>query len=133
VVWKTRISWAVFVIGGLWVASLEGVRPAAGPPWLRALAGGYVTWALYWGLPVVWRRRRAFLDRLREWITFKGQLTRWAACESIFWTWAVLFSVLGGGLLQFAQVIRRRRGSAPRRPLVSVMSARSPRPPTSHP
>jgi hypothetical protein len=133
VVWKTRVSWLVFVAGGLLAASLEDARPTAGPPWARALAGGYVAWALYWGLPVVSKQRRAFLDRLREWITCKNQLARWAACEWIFWTWVMCFSVFGGGLYQFALVIRRRRGSTPRRPLASLLAPRSSRPPSSRP
>jgi hypothetical protein len=132
-VWRTRISWAVFLAGGLWGASVEGIAPDPHPPWVRALAAGYVAWSLYWGLPAMWRRRRALLERLRAWISSKNQLTKWAICESIFWTWAFLFSVLGGGLHQFAQAVRMRRGASPRRPLTTVLGSSSARTPTSRP
>ena len=122
---KTRLSWAVFVAGGLAGLSMGNGPLNPEPPWVNALLCAYFAWSLYWGLPAAWRHRRPVLTHLHHWITLKDQLAKWALCQSIFWTWALLFSVFGGGLYQFFQHLRVRRGAAPRRPLISVLSSSS--------
>jgi len=122
-VWRTRLSWVVFVLGGLCGLQLDSVGRSAGPAWVDALISGYAAWCLYWGLPVVWRVRRPFLARLDRLFHLENRLGKWVLCQSLFLTWAVLYSICGGGLHQFAVQVRRRRGAAPYRPLNSVLTA----------
>lgn len=110
-VWKTRLSWGVFVLGGLIGLGSGGGRYGSTPAWVNALTNGYVLWALFWGLPVVWGRRHSIVDRLNRWVPMMGCMTKWALYLSIFWAWALLFSVFGGGLHQFVQQARINRGA----------------------
>ena len=82
----------------------------AGSRWLAALVDGYVFWALFWGWPAAWKSRQPSMARLGSLITLQNQLAKLALRWALFYTWIVLFSVLGGGVYEYVQARRMPAG-----------------------
>lgn len=57
---------------------------------------GYTTWAIFWGIPVVWRWTKGVTD------SFIANLLFWGLC-SIPLGVAILYGVFGGGIYQFLE------------------------------
>jgi hypothetical protein len=109
---KVQWSWAVFAIGVL-VGIFLGVGSAtAGSRGLAALVNGYVFWALLWGWPAAWKSRQPALARLGSLITLENQIAKLALRWTLFYTWILLFSVLGGGIYEYVHA-RRMPASRP--------------------
>lgn len=111
---KVQLSWFVFAVGVLAGTFVGFGSPLAGPRWLAALVVGYVFWALFWGLPAAWKSRQPAMARLGSLITLENQLAKLALRWALFYTWVVLFSVLGGGVYEYVQA-RRMPASRPTR------------------
>lgn len=97
------------------VVAVLGIASGAGAPPPLSLAdrliGGYVLWALFWGVPAVWGW---FFGAGRGWVRFSGHgfvdgLLRMAFAVLLFVMAAYMFSVLGGGIYCFASRAWRHR------------------------
>jgi hypothetical protein len=113
--WKMNFSWLFLAGGALWGADTaqQGSNPV-----LAALCSGYILWALYWGMPAMWRWwRRLSLpgsDRVKSLLGLAGLLSGglfavgfWLARKIFSFTLLIVggyfFSVCGGGPYQFVK------------------------------
>lgn len=107
-VWKLHLSWLVLAAGGLWGISIakHSVPPASPVPF--ALMVGYITWALYWGVPPFWRWWRRSGMNIARMARFLpgGCLIQAAIGFTVLFAGGYFFSVFGGGIYQFARHLR---------------------------
>ena len=120
------ISWAFAVIGAL-------IGAAAGKgehvvPLLTAILGAYVAWALYWGVPPVWRGWCGLFRNAGCFVftTPAGWLILLLAFFYIPLVGGYLYGVLGGAIYEFLKCRRLAMGLSPATGLFS--SSREPEP-----
>ena len=102
-------SFGALIVGG-WL----GTELAPQQPVSAALAGGYLLWAHYWGMPPVWRWWRRQLPLVLAGCGVSGCPLVFAVAIALFFACAYCYSVFGGGLYQCLKyVYSTRRTRAP--------------------
>jgi hypothetical protein len=99
------LSWFFLLAGAAWGARLSYSGRASGDPLVSALSGGYLLWALYWGVPVVFRWWMG-LDFGREW---QPRLLKFLLGSLLVPLFSHLYGVFGGGLYQCLKTWWRSR------------------------
>jgi hypothetical protein len=108
---KLYASGGALLLGLYWGARI-GPRPAVGD----VLLAGYACWALFWGIPPVWRYWRRWAARLvMSGCSAFGWPLAVAIWVSLFVTSVWFYSLLGGGIYEFIKCLRggRRPVSGP--------------------
>jgi hypothetical protein len=107
------ISWAFAAIGALIGAAAGKGEHAV--PLLTAVLGGYVAWALYWGVPPVWRGWCGLFRNAGCFIFTTP--TGWLILLLVFFyiplVGGYLYGVLGGAIYEFLKCRRLAMGMSP--------------------
>lgn len=107
------ISWAFAVVGAL-IGAVAGQGEHA-PPLLTAILGSYIAWALYWGVPPVWRGWCGLFRNMGCFIftTPIGWLILLVAFFYIPLVGGYIYGVFGGAIYEFLKCRRLSMGMSP--------------------
>lgn len=92
--------------GALLTGAWGGWQLAPEQPVSAALLVGYVMWALFWGMPPVWRWWRKQSRHLLTGCTLVGCPLMLSVGVPLFLASAYFYSIFGGGIYQFVKCLR---------------------------
>jgi len=98
---KLFFSWVVLIAGAIYGANLSYSGRISADPLVSALSWGYLLWALYWGIPVVWRWWRGYAARNNQATSLLGQLLWFVLGLFIPLVGGYFYGVFGGAIYQF--------------------------------
>jgi hypothetical protein len=103
-------SGGALLVGGWWGTQLVPEQPIS-----AALLVGYIMWALFWGVPPVWRWWRKRSAHLWTGCSVMGCLFTLSVSLALFLSSAWFYSLFGGGIYEFVKCLRsaRRPASGP--------------------
>ena len=111
---KLYLSWVALAVGVFYGVSLSRSGQTPMNPLVAALWWGYVSWALYWGVPVVWRWWRSFsATRRNRDSTLLGQALWFLLGLLVSLFGGYFYGVFGGAIYQCVRIWWKTR--APRR------------------
>jgi hypothetical protein len=121
------ISWAFAVVGAL-IGAAAGQGEHAAAPLLTAILGAYVAWALFWGVPPVWRGWCGLFRNVGCFIftTPIGWLILLLAFFYIPLVGGYIYGMFGGAIYEFLKCRRVAAGMSPSSVFSSFSRPREP-------
>ena len=111
---KLFCSWIALLAGMVYGANLSYDKLVEADPLASALSGGYLFWALYWGVPITWRWWWRVSPRRRA-QTVSGSVFWFAVDLTLPVILGYFYGVFGGGLYECWKTwmsVRRSRVAA---------------------